>query len=83
MHWEQSRDFKDDLIELLDASKFGEKDYAPHQVYLKALFEYFKNDLEFEVSDHTRSAVDLSEFQEDAVKKARQNSGSLRRRVNR
>ena len=71
MHWEQSRDFKNDLIELLDASKFGEKEYAPYQVYLKALFEYFKDDLDSEVSDHTRSAVDLSEFQEDAVKKAR------------
>ena len=51
MHWEQSRDFKNDLIELLDASKFGEKEYSPHQVYLKALFEYFKNDLDSEESD--------------------------------
>ena len=70
-HWEQSRNFKDDLIELLDASKFGEKEYAPYQVYLKALFEYFKDDLDSEVPNHTRSAVELSEFQEDAVKKAR------------
>lgn len=70
-HWEQSRDFKDDLIELLDASKFGEKEYTPYQVYLKALFEYFKDDLASEVQEHTRSAVELSEFQEDAVKKAR------------
>ena len=70
-HWEQSRDFKDDLIELLDASKFGEKEYTPYQVYLKALFDYFKDDLESEVPDHTRSAVELSEFQEDAVRKAR------------
>ena len=70
-HWEQARDFKEDLLELLDASKFGEKEYTPYQVYLKALFEYFKDDLDSEVPDHTRSAVELSEFQEDAVKKAR------------
>ena len=70
-YWEQSRDFKDDLIELLDSSKFGEKEYTPFQVYLKALFEYFKDDLDSEMPDYTRSAVELSEFQEDAVKKAR------------
>ena len=38
---------------------------------MKALFEYFKDDLGTDVSTSTRSAVDLSEFQEDAVKKAR------------
>ncbi len=70
-HWEQSRDFKDDLIELLDASKFGEKEYTPYQVYLKALFEYFKDDLESDMPTSTRSVIELSEFQEDAVKKAR------------
>jgi hypothetical protein len=41
-------------------------------VYLKALFEYFKDDLGQETGPAaTRSAVDLAEFQEDAVKKAR------------
>ncbi len=70
-HWKQSRDFKNDLIELLDASKFGEKEYTPYQVYLKALFEYFKDDLESDMPTSTRSVIELSEFQEDAVKKAR------------
>ncbi|MCH8109079.1 MAG: helicase [Chloroflexi bacterium] len=69
--WEASRDFKDDLIELLDASKFGQKEYTPYQVYMKALFEYFKDDLGSDTTISTRSAVELSEFQEDAVKKAR------------
>jgi superfamily II DNA or RNA helicase len=69
--WADSRDFKDDLIELLDASKFGAYEYSPYDVYLKALFEYFKDDLDAEQQPAGRSAVDLAEFQEDAVKKAR------------
>src|SRR5579859_2923929 len=71
--WETARDFKDELIDLLDASKFGRKEYTPYQVYMKTIFEYFRDDLENEAQNPpaTRSAVELSEFQEDAVKKAR------------
>jgi hypothetical protein len=69
--WNNARDFKDEFIELLDASKFGKKEYTPYQVYMKALFEYFKDDLEAVDSGETRSAVELTEFQDDAVKKAR------------
>lgn len=69
--WQAARDFKADLIELLDSSKFGTKEYTPYQVYMKALFEYFRDELEDAPLLATRSAVDLAEFQEDAVKKAR------------
>src|SRR3989440_9164368 len=71
--WEAARDFKDELIDLIDASKFGRKEYTPYQVYMKAIFEYFRDDLdnEAESAASVRSAVELSEFQEDAVKKAR------------
>lgn len=69
--WEASLDFKDELIALLDASKFGRVEYTPWQVYLKALYEYFRDDLEGEEFSVTRSAVELSEFQDDAVKRAR------------
>ncbi len=70
--WEASRDFKEEMIELLDSSKFGTREYTPYQVYMKALFEYFRDDLGQEgMAASTRSAVDLAEFQEDAVKKAR------------
>ena len=69
--WEESRDFKEELIELLDASKFGQMEYTPFQVYMKALFEYFKDDLGTTETSPGKSAVELSEFQEDAVKKAR------------
>ena len=69
--WEESRDFKDEIIELLDSSKFGKFEYSPYQVYMKALFEYFKDDLDAIPPELGKSAVELSEFQEDAVKKAR------------
>ncbi|HEU0020904.1 MAG TPA: helicase-related protein [Dehalococcoidia bacterium] len=47
------------------------KEYTPYQVYMKSLFEYFKDDLGTDVPTAMRSAVDLAEFQEDAVRKAR------------
>jgi superfamily II DNA or RNA helicase len=70
--WQQAVDFKQDLIDLLENSKFGGREYTPYQIYMKALYEYFKDDLDTDLnSTLTRSAVDLAEFQEDAVKKAR------------
>jgi hypothetical protein len=69
--WADSVDFKDALIELLDASKFGTKEYTPYEVYTKALYEYFKEELGENATELGRSAVDLAEFQDDAVKKAR------------
>jgi len=69
--WEQAHDFKNELVELLDTSKFGPHEYTPHEIYIKALFEYFRDDLDAKEEPAGRSAVDLAEFQEDAVKKAR------------
>ncbi len=70
--WELSVDYKADLIELLENSKFGGREYTPYEIYLKALYEYFRDDLDTNFDlPATRSAVDLAEFQEDAVKKAR------------
>ncbi len=69
--WGDAEDYKERFIELLDASKFGSKEYSPYQVYMKALYEYFKDDLDHVPEQIGRSAVELSEFQEDAVKKAR------------
>lgn len=69
--WKDATDFKAELIALLDASKFGQFEYTPYQIYMKALFEYFKDDLDRPAEGVGRSAVDLAEFQEDAVRKAR------------
>jgi superfamily II DNA or RNA helicase len=69
--WERSRDFKQELIDLLDASKFGAKEYTPYEVYLKALFEYFRADLEAAgVVPADLYALNLAEFQADAVARA-------------
>ena len=69
--WNQARDFKEDLIALLDASKFGGCAYTPYDIFLKAIYTYFGADLDAAELPGVRSAVELSEFQDDAVKKAR------------
>ena len=69
--WADSRDFKDELIDLLDTSKFGDILTHPMRIDLKAIYTYFKDELEGSETAGVRSAVELSEFQEDAVKKAR------------
>lgn len=69
--WRDAADFKQDLIELLDASKFGSTEYTPYQVFLKALYEYFRDELGEDAMGLGRSAVALAEFQDDAVKRAR------------
>jgi len=69
--WSESGDFKSDLIQLLDASKFGATPYTPYQVYMKALYEYFKDELGEGETGIGRSAINLAEFQDDAVRKAR------------
>jgi superfamily II DNA or RNA helicase len=70
--WDVSIDFKDELIELLDSSKFGTKEYTPYQIYMKALFEYFKDELDpDDEQTDKKSIIELTDFQNDAVKKAR------------
>ncbi len=69
--WGDSVDFKEQLIDILNASKFGEKEYSPYQVYIKALYEYLGEDVSEQQETEKGSAVDLTVFQEDAVRKAR------------
>ncbi len=71
--WAEAADFKQELVSLLDASKFGGHEYTPYEIYLKALYAYFRDELSGEGLPvaGTRSAVELTHFQEDAVKRAR------------
>lgn len=69
--WEQSEDYKEQFIEVLDASKYGTVEYTPYQIYLKALWHYFREDLGTTETPDRATAVELSEFQEDAVTRAR------------
>ena len=70
-NWAASHDYKAELIQLLVGSQFVSNEYTPYQIYTKALFEYFRDELEQQEIGNTRSVVNLAEFQEDAVKKAR------------
>jgi len=71
--WEEATDFKQELIAILENSRFGSKEYTPYEVYMKALFELQRADIEAmeEAKDHSllqpASRVKLTEFQEDAV----------------
>jgi len=73
--WSESRDFKDEFLKIFDESKFGTKEYLPFDVFIKALYELQKDDINFEFSSITSttglpsSEVDLTNFQEDAVKR--------------
>ncbi|GFP38001.1 hypothetical protein HKBW3S44_01681, partial [Candidatus Hakubella thermalkaliphila] len=74
--WVEARDFKEELLELLEASRFGSKEYTPYQIFIKALYELQKEDIEDILSvekareDLPKSKINLAEFQEDAVKRA-------------
>ena len=67
---ESTVDFKEQLIKILEASKFGNKT-TPYEVYIKALFELEKESIEYRlnIDVNNESVIDLTEFQEDAVKR--------------
>ncbi|MCS7123464.1 MAG: helicase-related protein, partial [Candidatus Aenigmarchaeota archaeon] len=70
--WNESIDFKDELIRILDESKFGTKEYTPYQIFIKTLYELQKEDILFNlpVSEFLpESEVNLANFQEDAVRR--------------
>ncbi len=57
-----------DLIDTLRASKFGSKPYTPFEVFMKALYEYFKERLVLE--QNQAATVDLARFQEEGKAEA-------------
>jgi hypothetical protein len=70
-HAPQAVDFKAELIEVLRRSQFGDYPYTPHEIYIKTLYEYFKDDLDKEAAlDPARSVVELAAFQHEAFQKA-------------
>ena len=60
--------YKTKLIETLDKSKFGSKPYTPYQVFVKALYELFKDDTGLEGSD--RTSLELASFQQEGFERA-------------
>jgi superfamily II DNA or RNA helicase len=61
-------DYKAKLINALEASKFGSKAYTPYQVFLKALYELFKDETQGEGSD--RTTLELASFQQQGFEQA-------------
>ncbi len=61
-------DYKAKLIDALNASKFGSKPYTPYQVFVKALYELFKDDTGLEGSD--RTSLQLASFQQEGFERA-------------
>ncbi len=71
-YWEESIDFKKDLIELLEASRFGNREYSPYEIFIKTLYEFQKDELEdLAIKEKPpglpETKVNLAEFQDDAI----------------
>jgi len=71
--WADAADLKGELIALLEASRFGSREYSPYEIYIKSLYELQKEDIREEEKKmeegEPSSKVNLSEFQEDAVRR--------------
>lgn len=61
-------DYKTKLIDALNASKFGSKAYTPYQVFLKALYELFKDDTI--IGEGDRTSLELASFQQEGFERA-------------
>jgi superfamily II DNA or RNA helicase len=61
-------EYKDKLIDALNASKFGSKAYTPYQVFVKALYELFKDDTGITAGD--RTSLELASFQQEGFERA-------------
>jgi superfamily II DNA or RNA helicase len=66
--WADSPEYKEELIAILRESKFGSKPYTPFEVFIKALYEYFKGRIAF--SQEATATVDLARFQEEGRNEA-------------
>ncbi len=66
----ESQACKDELIATLERSQFGGYPYTPHDIYIKTLYTYFKDDLDTDAAvDPLRSIVELTAFQNEAFQK--------------
>lgn len=71
LRWEDptvDKDYKTKLIEALNASKFGSKQYTPFQVFLKLLYEFFKDDSL--ISQGNLTSLELASFQQEGFERA-------------
>jgi len=67
--WADASDHKVDLIQALRDSKFGDAPWKPHDVFIKVLYEYFRERLLPE-SVEARIGVELASFQQEGLREA-------------
>lgn len=67
--WKQSHDFKEELIQILENSRFGTREYTPYEIYIKTLYEFQKEEILRDEIERENTSINLAEFQEDAVKR--------------
>jgi superfamily II DNA or RNA helicase len=67
--WAQAADYKTELITTLEESKFGSKPWRPYDVFIKALYEYFKEKLTPPEAGQS-SGLDLAAFQQEGLHEA-------------
>ena len=67
--WEKAVDAKEDLIHLVEESKFG-LPLDPHTMYMKMLYEYYRQRID-DMETMKGRGVELTEFQQDAVTEAK------------
>ncbi len=67
--WAESTDQKDALIEMLRDSKFSGTRWTPHDVFIKVLYEYFKDRI-LPDAPETRLGVELASFQHEGLREA-------------
>ena len=64
--WAESKDAKQELIRQLESSKFGIP-ASPYDVYIKMIFERYRELLTSDAEDTRQYSIDLAEFQKGAV----------------
>jgi superfamily II DNA or RNA helicase len=67
--WENATDRKYELIDALQESKFGDAPWTPHDVFIKVLYEYFKDRIMPE-NHEMRMGVELASFQQEGLREA-------------
>lgn len=67
--WTEAEDYKGELVQALEDSKFGSTPYTPFQLFIKVLYEYFHDRLVPESSE-AYIGVDLATFQQEGLREA-------------
>ncbi len=71
--WGEAIEYKADLIKLIEESKLVSRGYSPYIIFLKSLYELFKDEVTLDLEkgrELGKSLVNLADFQEKAFERA-------------